>query len=42
MALPFLFAKGNRQEGFACFLHKSLDQGEDVLEMTVRRMSTCP
>jgi len=41
-ALPFLFLEGIGQTGFACFLHKSLDQSEDVWEMTERDVSTRP
>jgi len=42
LALPLLFLEGVGQTGFACFLHESLDQGEDASEMTRRDVSTRP
>ncbi len=40
MALPFLLPESDRQIGFACFLHESLDQGKDVLAMAKRGSPT--
>lgn len=32
--LPFLWLEKNRVRDFACFLHETLNQSKDVLEIT--------
>lgn len=41
-ALLFLLLEGNRVRDFACFLHETLNQSEDVLEITEKGLPTGP